>query len=371
MLRLLESTRTSVCDSVYGDGFSTAGLHRILCAFAFVRTVPDSPRLKYRMRLSILLSLVSLLTCTPTSTSPVEAPRRLMGEVPADTDTVIQYAGEVLSRESYDQRLAAEERAFLAKLSTNHKNLTFRTRRQKYFHIAYRTDEARMNHLARYLEEFYRQVYPLYFIYESSRPVRLVYYRTKAEFQEHTGSPAYGFYRRAEHTLYTYANSGHGTLWHELIHAFLRENEVSDYDPQWFHEGFASFYEMAFLTQTASGPLVVAGYANWRLPAWQRNLRRGAVAPLREALLRAKLAPDYDYAAARFLFCYLWTRGKMQPFVRAVVYDLMPRYEGVELREQMLVKLENITGESVEEIEANVRALALRTRKNEKLRREL
>lgn len=158
-------------------------------------------------------------------------------------------------------------------------------------------------------------------------------------------------------------------MWHELIHAFLRENEVDDYDPQWFHEGFASFYEMAFLAPGADGPVVVAGYANWRLPAWQRDLRAGTVAPLREALLRAKLAPDYDYAAARFLFCYLWTRGKMRSYVRAVVYDLMPHYKGVELRKMMLAKLEEIAGESIEDIDANVRALALRTRKNEKLRR--
>ncbi|MEQ9366600.1 MAG: hypothetical protein RIF32_20335 [Leptospirales bacterium] len=137
---------------------------------------------------------------------------------------------------------------------------------------------------------------------------------------------------------------------------------------------------------------VSEGYSNWRLPRMQADLRADRIAPLRVALARPRFrmldrditpeesrdraAGEYGYAEARFLFCYLWTRGLLETYVRDVMYDVRPRVlreagddrrNQVELGPALIQRLEEVTGDSIEEIDAEIRALALRLKKNEKL----
>ena len=148
-------------------------------------------------------------------------------------------------------------------------------------------DIQRMQRLLVYTRAFHEQVYPRFFRYEPRRPFRIVYFRDRARFRAATRSPAYGFYRPANHILFSYSGAGHGTLWHELVHAFAAENSEDSLWPQWFSEGFASFYEMAFLDDRGQ---VSEGYANWRLPKLQRDIRARRLAPLGTALLRPYFA---------------------------------------------------------------------------------
>ena len=136
---------------------------------------------------------------------------------------------------------------------------------------------------------------------------------------------------------------------------------------------------MAFLVPGAApGERISEGYTNWRLPGQQNSLRRNQTMPLRTALLRSRFsASDADgtfgYAEARFLFCYLWMHGLLETYVRDVVYDLRPRYaddpDSSKLLREMIKRLEERTGRSIEELDVELRALALRLGKNQKLER--
>lgn len=313
-----------------------------------------------------------------------------LAAAPPDTPDRVFYRGTGMARADYELLLAREYADFAARLKRDF-GRDFQIGGFKNFMIAgpqRATSEQRrkLRALTDYVRAFYEQVYPRFYRYEPGRPFRIVYFATGRDFRAATGSPAYGFYRPDEHVLYTYLNSGHGTLWHELIHAFAAENARHSLTPQWFSEGFASFYEMAFLIDGR----VSEGYTNWRLPQMQADLRADRVAPLRIALARPRFrmldrdisaaessdraAGRYGYAEARFLFCYLWMHGHLERFVRDVSYEIRPRVLGEEddpaqLGPAMIQRLEALTGKSLEELDLEIRRLALRLKKNEKLRK--
>jgi hypothetical protein len=243
--------------------------------------------------------------------------------------------------------------------------LSFQVEAGRHFQFAHRGSPTRRAELRRYQDRFFQEICPRYFRYEPREPWRIVYFASAAEYTRATGMRTYGHYSPAERTLYSYTGSGHGTLWHEMIHAFLDDQSVG-FVPQWFEEGFAAFYEMAFLR----GDRVSEGCANWRLPALQQAIRAGRVTPLREALLMEDFTPGFHYAEARFFFCWLWTRGILQRFVQIFVYELLPHHDGPELGRAAIQTLEELSALTIDEIDREYRALALRTRKNQKLTRE-
>lgn len=163
----------------------------------------------------------------------------------------------------------------------------------------------------------------------------------------------------------TYVGSGHGTLWHELTHGFVdanvsRSNVVT---PAWFDEGFASFYEMAFLDHGR----VLEGYTNWRLPMLQASLRAGKVMPLKEALRYTGFTDRFNYAEARFFFVYLWVHGKMDDFVQSYIYEILPQKIGAE-RDAATVRLvERLLAKDIDTIDREYRAMALKLAPNVKL----
>lgn len=152
----------------------------------------------------------------------------------------IWYLGSVRTAADFRQRKQAEALVLKQELESLCK-LPFRVITTRYFNLAYRCPENEIRFLAHYLERFFHDIYPRYFRYEPRAPFRVVYFRTQREFYEMTGSDAYGFYRSDQRTLYTWARSGHGTLWHEMIHAFVHDNTEAE-PQQWFNEGLASFF---------------------------------------------------------------------------------------------------------------------------------
>lgn len=242
--------------------------------------------------------------------------------------------------------------------------IPFRVRTTRYFNLAYRCPAAEINRLSRYLERFFADIYPRFFRYEPAAPFTVVYFQTAAEFTRHTGSRAYGFFRPSERTMYTWAGSGHGTLWHEMIHAFVHDNTDS-FVPQWFSEGFASFYEMAFLINGR----VSEGYSNWRMPQLHRAIRRNQVPPLQQFMRRDRMQIDFGYAYARFLFCYLWQHRIMVPFVRGCLYSIFPRYSGEARFRETVKLLEKLRGKRLAVINRELIRLAAATPKNRKLSR--
>ena len=234
----------------------------------------------------------------------------------------------------------------------------------KGFYIAYICSKRSINWLKMYLDEFYRQVYPKYFVKEVEKPWKIVYFANKKQFRAKTGSDAYGYYSPRDRTLYTYCNSGHGTLWHEMMHGFMDSNTDRDIH-QWFSEGLASFYEMAFLVRGK----VSEGWTNWRMPALKEAIKRGQFTHLKEFMMDEEMKESFGYAEARFLFCYLWMKNIIVPFVKGYVYELLPKYSGKKLGKETIKLLEGLAGKSIDKINEEYLYYAKRLKRDQKLMR--
>jgi hypothetical protein len=232
----------------------------------------------------------------------------------------------------------------------------------KYFEVAYRCSDYEAQQLERFTMPFFQEVYPRFFRYEPAYPFRIVYFSDKGEFSRCTKSTAYGFYQPTSRTLYTYSHSGEGTLWHELIHAFIDAN-IDHQIQQWFNEGLASFYEMAGVYQGK----FYEGYTNWRLPLLQKMLKRRDYMPLPAFLAEDSMSEDNAYAKARFFFCYLWRHDKMDAFVKTYLYDLSARAKGESLGKLALAEAERLVGKEVADIEAEYKQWAMEMKPFQKL----
>lgn len=281
----------------------------------------------------------------------------------------IFYLNKIISTEEYEKNKKEELKIYKDDLKSLYK-LEFNTHYTKHYNIAHRCNSNQVSKMDSYLKVFFDDIYSRYFIYEPRFTLRIIFFKTKAEFIKVMGYNTYGvyfpesdeFYTATERTLYTYCGSGDGTLWHEMVHSFVDLN--TDYDvQQWFNEGFASFYEMGSIQKGK----FIEGYTNWRHPELQRIIREKKLTPLKKFLLSEDMREDYGYAAARFLFCYLWMENKMIPFVQSYVYELSPNYSGKELGQKTIQKLEELTGKSIDQIESEYITLALKHKKYEKL----
>ena len=273
------------------------------------------------------------------------------------------YLGKTRTSAGFRKLKRREGALFLKKLHASFP-VKFRLHTTRYFNIAYRCPDARIRWLTYFLKQFFRDVYPRYFRHEPGRPFRVVYFRNRREFFRYTGSEAYGFYLSSDRALYTYANSGHGTLWHEMIHAFVDDSCQRD-PQQWFNEGFASFYEMAFLRRG----LVSEGYSNWRMPRLKAALKAGTVPHLKDFMMEQWMSVPFGYAHARFFFCYLWTKRRMVPFVRGYLYELLPKYSGHRLGQEAVRLAQRLLGKSIDVINKEYLAMVRQTGTDWKLRR--
>lgn len=234
----------------------------------------------------------------------------------------------------------------------------------KYFNVAYRCSEEQINFLLYTLKVFFQQMYPVYFKYEPTYPFQIIYFDNKKEYSRYTGSEAYGFYSPKTKTLYTYANSGEGTLWHELIHAFVDAN-IDHQVQQWFSEGFASFYEMGAVYNKK----FYEGYTNWRHPTLKKKIRQNDFLPLTTFLQEKYMSEGYGYAKARFLFCYLWVHNQMPSFVKTYLYELSGKYQGKELGKQAIQTMEKLLNKNMAAIEKDYKSIALKYGKFKRLKK--
>lgn len=234
-------------------------------------------------------------------------------------------------------------------------DLDFKTKQfDKYFHIAYRCTDTQESSLEWVTTVFFKDIYPRYFLYEPLHPFQIVYFKDKQEFTKYTQSTAYGFYQPTTKTLFTYTNSGEGTLWHELIHAFVDAN-IDHPIQQWFSEGFASFYEMGGIHDNK----FVEGYTNWRLPLLQKMLQRPSYLPLPAFMQEDSMTEEHGYAKARFIFCYLWRYNKMEIFVKKYLYELSANYKKRRLGEEAIATLAHLVGKDIKSIEREYKQWAI------------
>ena len=251
-----------------------------------------------------------------------------------------------------------------------YKKVKFNYTYLKYFNIAYACSSSDFNLLFNKMRIFFYDTYPKYFNQEPRFTVRVVLFKNKLEFErEMEAGGSYGFYFPEEKhwtptakTFFSYCGSGPGTAWHEMIHPFV--DFFAKDTQQWFNEGFASFYEMGSTTEKN----FIEGYTNWRHPELQDIIRRKKLTPLKQFLLEEDMKEDYGYAYSRFSFCYLWMKNLMIPFVKEYLFELYPHYKGKKLGEKSIESLERLTGKNIQDIQNELESLALKLKKNEKLK---
>ena len=242
----------------------------------------------------------------------------------------------------------------------------FKIKTTRYFNIAYRCSDVKINELARGLLFFHEKIYSKYFSHHLQRPVSVVYFRNKHEYTRHLGDGTCAYYFPETHTLFTYPSSGIGSLWHEVIHAYVHAN--CETKPQkWFDEGFASFYEMSFV----AGDTIREGYINWRHPEVKVIARQGKLIHLKEFLTADRFTVSYGTGMGRLLFCYLWTQNKLVPFVREYTAQLSKRNRAAMRGRESRQLLERLLGKNIEDIQRDLTSFALQVRKNQKLKRSL
>ena len=296
---------------------------------------------------------------------PAPEKRYLWADVGPETPTNVRVLGQNRKPAEYGQIRQHEIELWRGELALRYRK-NFRVAWSRFYETAWNCPDATMAWLDAMTRTFIKNIYPRYFRSEPEKPWRIVCFATKEEFTRTMGTGVYGFYRPAERTIYTYATSGHGTLWHELVHAFIDQN-ASRPPPQWFGEGLASFYEMAWPDRSGG---ILEGFANWRHPALVRAIRAGKLEPLAHFLGTRTMADPHGYARARFLFCYLWHRQAIVPFVTWFLEVLSPTVPESETGRQVVAWLERRFRMSIQNIEAGMHALALATRQDEKLRQD-
>jgi hypothetical protein len=143
-------------------------------------------------------------------------------------------------------------------------------------------------------------------------------YRRNAKllFDDEPSTP-YGYYSHAHKALIMNIATGGGTLVHEIVHPYVRENFPKC--PSWLNEGLGSLYE-----QSGERDGRIIGLTNWRLRGLQLAIKAGKVPSFKELTSTAddefyNKDKGTNYAQARYLCYYLQERGLLRKFYREFV----------------------------------------------------
>lgn len=130
-----------------------------------------------------------------------------------------------------------------------------------------------------------------------------------------TNDSAYGYYLYDEHLFVSHDQAGFGTYAHELVHAFT--NDMLLKQPDWFIEGFPTFFEKLYGYYNENGELkLVLGAQNpWRVQELVQAIDSGKeVKPTLLAVARHESAKGNE----RLLSLYLYKNGWLSPYVNKV-----------------------------------------------------
>jgi hypothetical protein len=159
-----------------------------------------------------------------------------------------------------------------------------------------------------------------YFQTDLRQPVVVYAFRDRESYTRHLRAlwneapiSPYGHYNYLRRHVVFNAQTGLGTMVHELTHA-LMDTEMP-FAPIWFAEGLASLYEQCRIEGKR-----ILGVHNWRLPELKRKLDTPAFTGL-SLLLRMddqsfKAKESLHYAEARYLCMYLEEKGLLRKFYR-------------------------------------------------------
>ena len=164
-----------------------------------------------------------------------------------------------------------------------------------------------------------------YFPRDPAEIIDIWLFRDRASYTNHSVqlfnlnpvSP-FGFFAADQQALIMNISTGGGTLVHEIVHVYLRENFPAC--PPWFNEGLASLYEAA-----ADKDGHIRGLINWRLKGLEQSIREGKTIPFQQLTAMTETefyggsnGTDYSayYAQSRYLCYYLQEKGLLQKYYR-------------------------------------------------------
>jgi len=116
-------------------------------------------------------------------------------------------------------------------------------------------------------------------------------------------------------------STGGGTLVHEIVHPFMRENFPEC--PPWFNEGLASLYEASSEKEGH-----ISGMINWRFKGLEQAIKAGKTISFERLMAMDETqfygrdsgaAYNQFYAQARYLCYYLQEKGLLTKFYREFV----------------------------------------------------
>ncbi len=144
----------------------------------------------------------------------------------------------------------------------------------------------------------------------------------------------YGYYSEEHNALVMNIATGGGTLVHEIVHPYMRENFPDC--PAWFNEGMGSLYEQC---STRAGH--ISGATNWRLAGLKDAIKSGDL-PTFPRLLKTTSNEFYNsergnnYAQARYLCYYLQEKKLLLKYYLAFVANSKSDPSGLETLKKVL-----------------------------------
>ncbi|MCK4958696.1 MAG: hypothetical protein KAT00_04840 [Planctomycetes bacterium] len=186
----------------------------------------------------------------------------------------------------------------------------------KHYNIHTNLDFERLDYFEAFFEGFFeyfdREVFTIkqpkrleVFLFDS-----LKYYRPYAERLAGPNCTPYGFYIPGEHVIVVNADSGLGTITHELTHHFVYCG--FDWKPSsWVHEAIASFFEkfIGYLDENNKLNLTVGYFSSLRLPFTREHLGEFD-------LLRLISQANPPQAPLRSFMMFLHQKGKFREFAQ-------------------------------------------------------
>jgi hypothetical protein len=130
-----------------------------------------------------------------------------------------------------------------------------------------------------------------------------------------TPTSRFGYYSAANRALIMNIATGGGTLVHEIVHPFMRENFPAC--PPWFNEGLASLYEAS-----AEKEGHIQGLINWRFKILEKAIKACKTVSFEKLTSMSETEfyggtsySDY-YAQARYLCYYLQEKALLIKFYK-------------------------------------------------------